>query len=158
MRLEIMMHTLQHAPMDCNLRAWSSNLHASEDGLGLCVIPASVTHNVVETWLSDDFDISMLHRVDCPICALSFGTSGFYALGCAHIYHFHCLVRMMMVRSTCMVCTSSIDPLLYTTFCLYRYRPNISPSFVSPPPSQLCDPMSSSTVPPPPSQLCDDIP
>jgi hypothetical protein len=48
MRLQITMHTLQHAPIDCSLGAWSSNLHASEDGLGLCVIPTSVTHNVVE--------------------------------------------------------------------------------------------------------------
>ena len=149
MRLEITMHTLQHAPVDCSLRGWSSNLHASEDELGLCVIPVSITHNVLEPPLSYDFDISTLHRADCPFCTRPFGTSGFYALGCAHIYHFSCLVRMIKVRSTCMVCTCRIDPLLYTTFGLNRYRPDISSSFVSPPPSQLCDPMSSSNAPPP---------
>ena len=138
------MHTLQHAPIDCSSNTWSSRLDESEEGIGLCVVPSLVTETIVEGQLPEGFDISMLHRDVCPFCSRSFDTLGFYALGCAHIFHFHCLIQMMMLRSTCMVCTSDIDISLYRSFGLYRYRPVDSIEHLG----SSCDIPSSSNVPP----------
>ena len=95
--LEITMHTLQHAPVDCSSSTWSSRLDESEEGIGLCVVPSLVTEASVEEPLPEGFDVSALHRDVCPFCSRSFGILGFNALGCSHIFHFHCLIQKMML-------------------------------------------------------------
>ena len=96
-RLEITMHTLQHAPIDCSSSTWSSRLDESEEGIGLCVVPSLVRETFVEGQLPEGFDISMRHRDVFPFFSRSFDTLGFYALGCAHIFHFHCLIQMVIL-------------------------------------------------------------
>ena len=134
MCLDITIHTLQHAPIDCDPTLWYSRLDTYDTFTSVRVIPSLCTDLGVHAPLPKGFSISTAHRDACPFCSRPFTFLGFYALGCGHIYHFPCLVQMMMIRSTCISCISDIDISLYSCLGLVRYRP--------------VDPASSSHSPP----------